>query len=174
MRVKLLAAVAGAALVGSLAGGAAVFAATQTFSDVPPSHPFHSQIEWAAQQGIVTGYADGSFKPGSTVTRQAAAAFLSRYNDAIEIRHATGEVPNLGTATFTTVVCPAGKRAVGGGGYALSQLVVLQDSFPATSTGALNDGGNADRWVVGWVTNSGSGIPAVPVHAYAICAPMPA
>ena len=31
-----------------------------------------------AQQGITSGYADGTFRPADCVTRQAAAAFLFR------------------------------------------------------------------------------------------------
>jgi hypothetical protein len=51
---------------------------TASFSDVPTSHPFFKEIEAMAASGITTGYADGTFKPGATVTRQAMAAFLSR------------------------------------------------------------------------------------------------
>jgi aldose sugar dehydrogenase len=54
-----------------------------TFSDVPPDHPFHDAIEWLAAQGYVTGFGDGTFRPGDEVTRQAAVAVLYR---AEEIR----------------------------------------------------------------------------------------
>src|SRR5690606_29527122 len=50
----------------------------QTFTDVPNWHPFWREIEWLATTGITTGYSDGTFQPGSTVTRQAMAAFLHR------------------------------------------------------------------------------------------------
>jgi hypothetical protein len=52
--------------------------ATATFTDVPTSHPFFQHIEALAASGVSTGYADGSFKPGDYVTRQAMAAFLAR------------------------------------------------------------------------------------------------
>ena len=48
------------------------------FSDVPPSHPFHTEIAWLAQSGITGGYADGTFRPTLPVSRQAMAAFLWR------------------------------------------------------------------------------------------------
>ena len=52
---------------------------TPTFSDVPHTgQNFHQEIEWLATQNIVRGYADGSFKPGGTVNRDAMAAFLYR------------------------------------------------------------------------------------------------
>jgi hypothetical protein len=48
------------------------------FSDVRASHPFYDEIRWAAENGIVGGYPDGTFRPGGQVTRQAMAAFLYR------------------------------------------------------------------------------------------------
>ena len=40
-----------------------------TFTDVPMDHPFYSYIETAAHSSIVTGYADGTFRPYNNVTR---------------------------------------------------------------------------------------------------------
>lgn len=51
------------------------------FADVPGDHLFHDEIVWAADQGIVSGYDDGTFRPLDPVTRQAAAAFVHRAND---------------------------------------------------------------------------------------------
>lgn len=51
---------------------------TPTFEDVPVSHPFYAEIEWAASEGIATGFADGGFHPSATITRMALAAFLYR------------------------------------------------------------------------------------------------
>ncbi len=48
------------------------------FSDVGVDHPFRSAIAWAVEQGITTGYADGTFRPTLNVSRQAAVAFLWR------------------------------------------------------------------------------------------------
>jgi hypothetical protein len=53
-------------------------APVQEFSDVPPEHPFFEEITWLAEEGIATGYDDGTFKPANTVSRQAMAAFLYR------------------------------------------------------------------------------------------------
>jgi hypothetical protein len=49
-----------------------------TFEDVSPGHPFFAEVEWAAAEGLVNGYGDGTFRPGQAVTRQAAAAILDR------------------------------------------------------------------------------------------------
>lgn len=49
------------------------------FNDVAASSPFAHAIYWAAENGIVTGYGDNSFKPYAAVTREQAAAILYRY-----------------------------------------------------------------------------------------------
>jgi hypothetical protein len=51
---------------------------TAPFDDVSTSHPYFTEIAWAADEGITTGYPDDTFRPGATVTRQATAAFLHR------------------------------------------------------------------------------------------------
>ena len=48
------------------------------FRDVPSNHPFCEEIEWMAQEGISTGYSDGTFRPGQAVSRQAMAVFIHR------------------------------------------------------------------------------------------------
>lgn len=49
------------------------------YSDVPTNRYFSEAVSWAAEQGIATGYPDGSFHPNQPVTRQELAAFLYRY-----------------------------------------------------------------------------------------------
>jgi 5'-nucleotidase/2',3'-cyclic-nucleotide 2'-phosphodiesterase/3'-nucleotidase/5'-nucleotidase len=39
------------------------------FSDVPPGSPFFCYVETAYSRGVISGYADGTFRPGSNVTR---------------------------------------------------------------------------------------------------------
>jgi hypothetical protein len=39
------------------------------FSDVPPWDPFYQYIETAYEHGVISGYADGTFRPGNNVTR---------------------------------------------------------------------------------------------------------
>jgi hypothetical protein len=51
---------------------------TPSFSDVGRSHPFFAEVEWLAGAGIAQGFADGTFRPGTTVSRQAMATFLFR------------------------------------------------------------------------------------------------
>jgi hypothetical protein len=83
MRSILRITLVGAVLAGLLAvglGSAAAVQPAQRFSDVPPSHPFYNDIEWAASEGIVRGFPNGQFKPGNLVTRASMAVFM--YRDA--------------------------------------------------------------------------------------------
>ena len=48
------------------------------FNDVPYTHDFYHQIKWALEQGIVNGYADGTFKPQGVCKRKQEVAFLWR------------------------------------------------------------------------------------------------
>jgi hypothetical protein len=49
-----------------------------SFSDVPHGHAFAEEIEWASGEGIFAGYPNGTFRPGATTSRQAAAAVMHR------------------------------------------------------------------------------------------------
>ena len=48
------------------------------FPDVPCGHPFDDEIGWAAEEDLTTGYGDGTYRPATTVSRQALAAMLWR------------------------------------------------------------------------------------------------
>ena len=54
-------------------------AAVSTFSDVERDTWYAAAVDWAAANGVVKGYEDGSFRPENTITRQEMAAILSRY-----------------------------------------------------------------------------------------------
>jgi hypothetical protein len=69
-----------------------------TFPDVPLSHQFFLDIAWAAGEGIVNGFADGTFKPGATATRQAVVAMLYRLSGSPD-----GANPTCSSAPFSDV-----------------------------------------------------------------------
>jgi hypothetical protein len=46
------------------------------FVDVARTHPFCADIGWLKSADIAAGYTDGTFRPGTTVSRQAMASFL--------------------------------------------------------------------------------------------------
>ena len=51
-------------------------ASAAPFKDVPANHTFAAQIAYCAQQGIINGYPDGTFKPGNTLTGYAFLKML--------------------------------------------------------------------------------------------------
>ena len=54
-----------------------------TFTDVPTDAQFYQSIEWMSSTAITTGYDDGgsrSYRPLTTVSRAAMAAFLNRFD----------------------------------------------------------------------------------------------
>jgi hypothetical protein len=57
--------------------------AAAEFPDVPASHPFCGEIRWMVDAGVTTGFTDGTFRPGASVTRQAMSAFMHRYADSV-------------------------------------------------------------------------------------------
>ena len=50
------------------------------FSDVDTGW-YYDAVKWAAENGVVTGYPDGTFRPGNNIYRQDLALILNRYAD---------------------------------------------------------------------------------------------
>ena len=48
-------------------------------SDIKPGDWFASAVNWASENNIVTGFTDGTFKPGANITREQLAVMLYRY-----------------------------------------------------------------------------------------------
>lgn len=61
------------------AGQCSLGSGPASFHDVTAQHPFLREISWLSRTGITTGWSDGTFKPGQSVSRAAFAAFLYRY-----------------------------------------------------------------------------------------------
>lgn len=76
MKIRLVAVSLLLAIAVSTVGP--MFAATPSFSDVPASHWAYQQINRCVQDGIVSGYADGTFKPGNPVSYGAFSIMLAR------------------------------------------------------------------------------------------------
>ena len=55
---------------------AALAADTAPYSDVPVDHHFSGYIAYCSQQGIISGYADGTFRPAGTLTGYAFMKML--------------------------------------------------------------------------------------------------
>ncbi len=50
-----------------------------SFTDVAAGRYFTDAVAWAAKNGIVTGFSDGTFRPDAPVSRQQLAVILFRY-----------------------------------------------------------------------------------------------
>lgn len=61
-----------------LAGAPAVSGKTE-FSDIGNSEWYCDAVLWACGNGIVNGFADGTFRPNESITREQTAAILYRY-----------------------------------------------------------------------------------------------
>jgi hypothetical protein len=59
-------------------GWSLVTPTTPTFSDVPADNWAYGYIETAAAQGAISGYADGTFRPGADVTRAQASRMITQ------------------------------------------------------------------------------------------------
>lgn len=58
-----------------------------SFSDVTNGAWCAGAIEWAAENNIVTGYSDGSFKPNESITRAQMCSIMDRYVDYYTKKH---------------------------------------------------------------------------------------
>lgn len=65
------------------------------FSDVQADAWYAKAVGWAASNKVVTGYADGTFRPNVAVTREQAAAILYRYAQSKGIDVSVGENTNI-------------------------------------------------------------------------------
>ena len=69
------------------------------FTDVRAGAGFYTDIYWLTDRKITGGFADGSFRPGSSVTRQAFGAYLYRFahdgTDAGTCAAGTSQYPDV-------------------------------------------------------------------------------
>ncbi|NJC22738.1 hypothetical protein BJ994_001814 [Arthrobacter pigmenti] len=89
-----------AAFLYRLAGEPAWNAPTVSpFKDVKPGDHFYKEITWLANEGITTGWDDGTFRPLVSVNRDMMAAFLYRMADVQEYTPpAVNPFPDVSTA----------------------------------------------------------------------------
>ncbi len=55
------------------------FKNASNFSDILNGQYYTDGVQWAAENGVVTGYSDGTYQPNQAITRQQFAAMLYRY-----------------------------------------------------------------------------------------------
>lgn len=62
------------------------------FSDVDGKQYYGQAIYWAKKTGVVNGYADGSFRPDQTITREQFAGMLANYAKLVNRDEQVGSV----------------------------------------------------------------------------------
>lgn len=70
-------------------------AASTAFSDVPNDQWYSAAVNWAAANGIVTGYGNGKFGPDDAVTREQMATLFWRYAQYKKLDVSVGETTNI-------------------------------------------------------------------------------
>ena len=90
-----------------------------SFRDVADGMYYTKAIAWAAANGIVNGYADGTFQPDQTISREQMAAILYRYAQYKGCDVSVGEDTSILSYTDAAQVAeyaiPAFQWAVGAG-----------------------------------------------------------
>ena len=103
---------------------------TNTFKDVPNGKYYTKAVLWASEQGITTGYSDGTFRPDAECTRAQVVTFLWRANGS----------PNPTSTTNPFKDVPAGKY------YAKAVLWALENGVTTGKTAtAFNPDGECTR-----------------------------
>jgi hypothetical protein len=101
------------------------------FADVPVDHPFAAEIRWMADAGISTGYADGTYRPSATVSRQALSGFVYRM---------------AGEPAFTPPATPTYVDVGADHPFALQiEWMAAEGVSPAPATGSFSPGRTTDR-----------------------------
>ena len=77
---------------------------TAEFKDMTGNPDFDMAISWAAEQGITTGWADGTFRPWNTCNRAAIMTFLWRYAGAPETEIDSSFSDMTGNADFDKAI----------------------------------------------------------------------
>ncbi|MGM7669731.1 LamG-like jellyroll fold domain-containing protein [Microbacterium sp. A93] len=53
----------------------------EDFTDNPEGSQFYAPVRWMQEQGITTGYTDGTYRKGKDISRGESVAFIHRYID---------------------------------------------------------------------------------------------
>ena len=114
------------------------------FSDVADGQWYSEAIRWAASEGIVDGYGNGSFGPNDPITREQFAAMLWRYAASAGYDVSIGESTNILSYADATDVSeyaiPAMQWACGSGvitGISEATLVPLGEATRAQAATML-------------------------------------
>lgn len=131
----------GAAILVAVVASATTTWGLVTFSDVPASNPFRTNISNVAGAGIAQGYADGTYRPTEPVSRQAMSAFLNR--GLGRVGYGVQNVPVLTNydqpdQAVVDVTVRAGAEGTGGGFVLLSGTGIAALTADASTTRSVH------------------------------------
>ncbi len=84
-----------ATILYRMAGMPAITGEGNAFTDVAAGSWYADAIDWAAENGIVEGYGDGTFFPDNDITREQMATILYRYAQYMDVDVSVGEDTNI-------------------------------------------------------------------------------
>ena len=116
----------------------ALSAGTAPFKDVPVTNTFAGYITYCSQQGIISGYADGTFRPTGTLSGNA---FMKMLLGALGYDSSIGLVPSPGFQSRFFVL--ANENRTQDAGHAL----LRQGRNPKVrkNSGVIHSGSDSDR-----------------------------
>ncbi len=85
-----------------LAGSLAV-SSTSNFKDIEAGQWYSDAVAWAAENEIVNGYDDGTFRPNASITRQEMATMIARYAKNVAGMDTTPTIETLNFADAASV-----------------------------------------------------------------------
>jgi len=115
------------------------------FRDVPGDSPFFGYIEAAYSLGLLSGYSDGTFRPGESITRgQVAKVVTLAAVDTMD-----WQLVNPASATFTDV-------AVGSTYYTYVETALANGALSGYSDGTFHPADTATRGQIAKIVNAAS------------------
>jgi hypothetical protein len=160
--------------VAALAGST-LASASHDFPDVATASPFHDDISAIADAGITTGFEDGTYRPGTDVSRGSMAAFLGRGLTRVGYDEGSSSAATTASQTLAEVDMVRGAEVAAGdaGFYVVTGTVAANTtgtaSCPCTLNAAIQVPGDEIAGVTGVLAlpndNSGRARESLTVHA---------
>jgi hypothetical protein len=143
--------------VGLLGGGVAL-GGGQEFTDVGPTHPFFDEIEEFGGAGISGGFPDGTYRPGTAVSRGAMAAFMTRGLTSVNSASGTNAITVDGEELLNTVNFEVPGESGGGQHLIIEASVTWRTTVDLKSDACSNATTQQCEFNIG-VYNNGALVP---------------
>ncbi|MDO4280512.1 MAG: S-layer homology domain-containing protein [Peptococcaceae bacterium] len=147
-------------------------AGSTSFTDINTKAYYASAVSWAEENGIVSGYGDGTFGPNNALTREQLASVLFRYatfkkydtdisaDASLDKYSDSSKVSNYSTETMTwavdkgyiagttsTTLSPQGSTTRAQAAAIIMRFLKAEDAVPSTGNGngSLDDNGEPQK-----------------------------